>query len=268
MRHLMAILLFSIGLLTAANAQQLLTAQAQGMGGQSVFLQGESALFGNPAGLATMENWAAMAAFERRFLLADLDLLGAAAALPTRSGSFGLLVQRFGFEEFVQQKFALGYGRKLARHLLLGGQVDFWQTQIDEYGSTGTLSFELGLQARISEELVLGTHLINPAPVELAEGEDLPTIVRAGAAYQPSKNVTAAFELEKDVDFPLRVKAGVEYRAAPILQLRAGFSSNPGVFHFGLGLHLPKGLRVDTAMRYHQTLGMTPTVGLGYSPAD
>lgn len=264
MKYFISLIFFCFPL-SSIHAQQLLTPQAQALGGQSVHLTGTEALFGNPAGLAQLKSWTATAAFERRFLLADLNLMGAATALPTRSGTFSLAAQNFGFEEFRQQTLALGYGRKLSQRLLLGGQLDFYQTQIEEYGNSGLVSFNIGLQAIISEELTLGTQVINPAPVEVAAGENLPTVFRAGAAYRPSQNVMAAFELEKDVDFPLRVKAGFAYQAAEVLSLRVGFSSDPGQFHFGIGLNISENLIVDTAIRYHQTLGLTPSVGVTFN---
>lgn len=211
-----------------------------------------------------MEGVVAFAAFERRFVLADLDLMAVAVALPTRSGTFGLGVQNFGFEEFRQQKIGLTYARPLSKMLYLGGQINYFNTRIPEYGSNGSLTFDLGLQAEISDELVLGAFIGNPAQLEFAEGENLPTVMKFGASYLPSKKVNVGFELEKDVDFPLRVRAGLEYQAAEPLTVRTGFSSDPGTFHFGLGLRLANGLVVDTAMRYHQTLGLTPSVGLRF----
>jgi hypothetical protein len=85
-----------------------------------------------------------------------------------------------------------------------------------------------------------------------------------GLAYMPSGKASFALELEKDVDFPLRLKGGVEYRPVEPLFLRAGFGNNPSMVHFGIGLAIGTALNVDLASSYHQTLGLSPSASVSY----
>lgn len=246
--------------------QDLLTARSQALGGTATFAQNADAALANPAGLVGVENWFASASFERRYLLADLDFIGVAGGFSTASGSFGFAIEQFGFAEFKQQEISIGYGRKLSTKLSIGGKVKYHRIDINEYGSENAIGFELGLQARLSKELLIGTHLLNPIPTNRVSLDDFASIFRVGAAFIPTEKVMVGFELEKDIDFPVRVKAGVEYGATERFDIRAGFSSEMGQVHFGFGLDVSEQISIDTAIRYHQTLGMTPTFGLSMHP--
>ena len=233
-----------------------------GMGHATVALQSPVSLFSNQAGLVGLKKLAVVAAAEQRFLLSELQSVAVGAALPTRSGTFGLMAQSFGYEEFRQQKIGLSYARKLFSALAVGAQFDYFQTRIPEYGSRGTLSFEAGLQANISKNLLVGAHIFSPAQVELAEGENLPTILRLGIAWHVSEQLAVASEVEKHLDFPFRWKTGLSYQPVQSLYLRAGYASEPSMLYFGVGFAFGNGLQADMAGSFHQNLGFTPSAGI------
>ena len=95
------------GVFIGANARSV------ALGGGGVAFTGLSSLGNNPAGLADLTTWGTSVQAEQRFLLADLQLLSAAGALPTASGNFGVQINYFGFEGYNEQKIGLSYGRKL-----------------------------------------------------------------------------------------------------------------------------------------------------------
>lgn len=254
--------------LLVANAHaQVFTqgAKSAAMGNVGAIFKDEQSLLGNQAGLGAMENFAVLVAAQRRFMLSELDAVAAGVALPTRSGTFGLLVQNFGYSEFRQQKIGLAYGRRLFENFYAGASFDYFQTRIPEYGSKGAVSVQIGLQAQLSKQLLLGAHVANPGKVEIAEGDRLPTIFNLGLAWTPSPKTSLAIEVEKDIDFPLRAKGGIEYQAAKPLYLRLGVASNPTTAHFGLGILIKESIKVDVASSYHQVLGFSPSVGVGYA---
>lgn len=240
-------------------------ARSAAMGNVQTVFKDEQSLLGNQAGLGSLENYAVIVAVQRRFMLSELDAVAAGAALPTRSGTFGLLVQNFGFNAFRQQKVGLAYGRRLFENFYAGASFDYIQTRIPEYGSNGTVSVQIGLQALLSKQLLIGAHIANPAQVEIAEKDHLPTIFRLGLSWTPSSKTSLVFELENDLDFPLRAKGGIEYQAAQPLFLRVGFASNPTTVHFGMGLWLKEKIKLDVSSNYHQVLGFSPSLGLGYA---
>lgn len=220
-------------------------------------------LFVNPAGLANVEQFTALAVVEQRFLLRELRQLSAAAALPAGGGAFGLRVQYYGFELYNEQQAGLAYARRLSDAFRLGAQFIYYGNRIPTYGNRHLLTFQLGLQARLLPELTLGAALFNPLRLERSDdGELLPTHFALGMGYTPSPQLLLTLEAEKDIDFPLRLKGGVEYRIAPPLRLRLGAASNPTLFTFGFGLRLRRGIGIDVASSWHQFLGFTPGISL------
>ena len=126
------------------------------------------------------------------------------------------------------------------------------------------ITFEAGFLAELSEELLIGAHVYSPARLKLTEEENIPTILTIGLAYCPSPKVFVNIEAEKDIEYPTRVKAGVEYWLIPLLAVRAGVASNPTIASFGLGIEFDNGLSIDIGSYFHQLLGVTPAFGLSY----
>jgi len=236
-----------------------------GVGQATVAFQDVNSLLANQAGLAWVEKLSILAVAERRFSLSELNSVSAGVAVPVGLGTFGIVLNTFGFDEFRQQKIGLAYARRFAENFSFGAQFDYFQTRIPEFGSKGTLTFEAGVQARLNKEILVGAHVFSPAQVELVENENLPTIFRVGFAWQASEKAMLAMELEKDIDFKARVKGGLEYRVAEPFFLRAGFGTNPPTFHFGLGFQLNGNLNIDAASSYHQVLGFSPSAGASWS---
>jgi hypothetical protein len=238
--------------------------RSNGVANASVSFTDINSIFNNQAGLAELENVGFLLSTEQRFLISDLNNFGVGFAMPTNSGTFGVSIHYFGFEDFNQSKIGLTYARKLMEKLSVGIQFDMLSTQISEYGNTNLLTFEIGIQSELIENLLLGFHLYNPVKLEIIEDEYLPTILRAGATYTASKKLMLHAELEKDFDFPFIFKGGIEYELADDFWLRVGVHTNPTALSFGLGYQMKSGLRFDLASNYHQELGFTPSLGVGY----
>jgi len=239
-------------------------ARGAGMGNAALTFTDIHSIFANQAGLAFLKRASATTASERRFNLSDLSSFVAGLAIPTRSGTFGLGVHYFGFSAFNEQKIGLAYARKLLKTFSIGVQFDYLNTKIAEYGNKGVFTFELGLLMRISKNIRLATHLFNPARTKLNEGENLPTVFSFGGAYRPSEKVVLVVELEKEISFSARVKAGIEYQVQERVYLRTGISTEPTQASFGLGFKIKDGLKIDVASSYHQVLGYSPSAGLSF----
>jgi hypothetical protein len=243
-------------------------ARGLGMGGTGLNFHDINSAFSNPAGLAHLAQFSAMAAVENRFLTSEIQHLSAAAVIPAGGGNFGLTVQYFGFEGFNEQKVGLAYSRRLSEGISLGAQFFYFGNRIPDYGARHLLNFEAGLQAAILPSLHLAARVHNPVRQEITEGEFLPTLFETGLAYTPSEKLLIVLEMEKDIDFPARVKSGLEYRLAEPLRLRIGVASNPVSYGFGIGIELPGNIKIDVASNYHQILGFSPAFSLLYQRAD
>lgn len=259
------ILLFASLSLAAQNIQSpVIGARGAGMGGTGVVFSDINSAFSNQAGLANLDKISALAIAERQFLKSPINNVSVAVAYPSGFGTFALTLNNYGIEGYKEQKIGLAYARKLFDQLSIAAQFDYLNTSIPIYGSRGVFTFEVGLQAKLLDELSFGFHLYSPAQVELLEETTLPTIYTAGLAYTPSKKAYLTLEIEKDIDYPVRFKAGLEYRFVENFFFRTGIATQPTLVSMGVGLLLENGLLLDIATSYHQVLGISPSVGIGY----
>lgn len=266
MKNIVSFIFYFLPILMVAQHSQTPTSGAKGaaMGGVGATFTDINSAFGNQAGLAHIEEMSAIVFAERRFIESPINSLSAAFAYPVGFGTFGLSVNTFGVKNYQEQKIGLAYARKLFNNLSIGAQFDYLNTNIPLYGTRGAISFEVGLQAQILKNLELGFHLYNPLKVEIADDNFLPTIYKAGLSYTPSEKVLLTAEVEKDIDYIARFKAGVEYRFSDLFFMRTGFATQPTLISLGLGLALQGGLGIDVAASYHQILGVSPSVGVIY----
>ena len=234
-----------------------------GMGNTGVVNRDLTSVYSNQAGLAYLTSMQAGVFGSRRFMIADIDAVGAAFAYPTASGTFGLDVNYFGFEGFNEQSVGLNYGRKLFDKLAIGGKVLVNTTSIPEYGNASTFTFALGFYSRLLSNVHLAGHVFNPVRSKITTNETLPTNLRIGLTYFPSKKTTINLEAEQDLDYDMRIKAGVEYKMIEQLFLRLGAQTEPVQVSFGIGFELDY-LKIDVASMYHQVLGFTPGISIIY----
>ena len=234
------------------------------MGTTGVTFTDINSAFSNQAGLAFLENFTATLNGERRFLLDEIQSFSLGMALPTTSGTFGLTANYYGFDLFNEQKIGVSYSRKLFEQFAIGAQFDLLNTSIQDYENRAVVTFEVGFIAQLTEELNIGGHVYSPARLTLTEEEVIPTIFTVGVSYCPSPKVFVSVEAEKDIEYPTRVKAGVEYWLISPLAVRLGVASNPSLASFGLGFEFDNGLSIDIGTYYHELLGLTPAFGVSY----
>ena len=237
------------------------------LGGTSVAQCDFWSLCNNQAGTAWLMGVSAGLSFENRFLLKEIMYEQLGFALPLKAGTFGLIVHRFGNNQYSELKAGLSYARKFGKHFSVGVQLDYLRIQImDGYGNKNLLSCEIGLMYHADKHLSLGVQLLNPVPVKITEHplEQLPSTICIGLSYRFSDNFLTAVEAEKDLENPLTVRAGAEYHFAGPAFARIGISTSPGSFTFGFGLEFGK-LKFDIASGYHQALGFSPSGSIVYS---
>ena len=88
--------------------------------------------------------------------------------------------------------------------------------------------------------------------------------MRLGSAYNFSDKVLVTAEFEKNVEYDLRFKAGVEYEALKNFYFRAGMGTAPIEFTFGTGYDF-NFLQLDIGSAYHQILGWSPHISITYT---
>lgn len=241
-------------------------ARSTGVGNASVTFFDLWSIHHNQAGLAGLDSLAVGIYYQNRFLVNELSLKGAAVAIPIGPGTIGVSYNNFGYSQYSESKFALAYAMRFGPSLRAGVQLDYLQTKIGEgYGSQGAVAAEVGIQAKLIEDLWLGAHVYNVNRAKIGDygNERIPTILRLGLSYTFSKKLILAAETEKDIDLPASYKFGVEYQAIPQLALRGGVSTASTTAYAGIGIQLQR-FRIDIASSIHQTLGASPEIALTY----
>lgn len=219
--------------------------------------------FLNPATITYTSNLSAALSSERRFEDSGITQIGLSITKDLNSaGSVGLIVQQVGVESYNQTKIGITYARKLMDNLSVGAQFHTQQYRIDQYGSKSVFNASIGMMMDVNKEITIGLAVHNPFPMDLVGGEELPLTFILGADYRPSEKVTIFTEIEKDVDFPVIIKAGLEYLPVERVALRLGINSEPTSIHFGTGVHISKNIWIDIGLGYNQELGLTPGVGI------
>ncbi len=250
----------------AGNENPSIGARSSGMGNASVSFGDVWSAHHNQAGLGFVRDISAGAYYENRFLLKEISVKGGVVAVPIKAGTFGLAISNFGYSLYSENKYSLSFAKTFGDKLSFGVAMDYLTTKIAEgYGSKGVLAAEFGIQAKPLKGLTIGAHVFNPTRSKLADYNDerLPTIIRFGGDYNFSDKVTVALETEKDISQKAIFKAGIEYKPVKELYLRVGVGTNPTLTSFGFGINL-KNFKIDVSGNYHQTLGISPQLGLTY----
>ena len=223
--------------------------------------------FNNQAGLADIRHISAGIIYENKFLFKELGTKAGVFALPVNSGTFALSFSQFGFNLYNENKVGLAYAMPLGKNFNAGVQIDYLLTQLAEnYGKKGLFTFEIGLLAKLSEKIYVGTQIYNPLRVKLTENveERIPSYIRFGMTYIFSPVLNVIAELEKDINYKPLFKLGIEYEMIKNVYLRTGVANNPSVFSFGFGINM-KNLKIDFGTSRHNTLGYSPALSVSYT---
>jgi hypothetical protein len=219
----------------------------------------------NQAGIALMDKISAGIYYESRFTLKQLSTKSVAVVVPTGIGVIGATFSYFGYNQYNEMKVGLVYARSFGQYFRIGVQLDYLQTSLgNDYGSRGNITFELGIQSDVNENLTIGAWVFNPIQVRLADYADerVPAIFRFGIAWHFSDHFFATVEAEKNTAFrPLIVRGGLEYGFKERFFLRTGFSSGQEIFSMGFGFQI-KILRFDISAVMHQSLGFSPQASM------
>ncbi len=265
---IVTILFLFLGAYTSLEAQEVLSTHPGARGGTMGSIRSIHtdvlAMYGNEAGLGFATNLSFYASAERRANNEGLNFYSLASCLPTAFGSFGVLIEHFGFDLYNEQLVGLGYGRQVSEYLSVGAQFDYLQVKIPSYGQKSAVTVELGLLTKIGTRTQLGFHVYNPFDIRLVEEEPLPTIINLGVAYQPTHQVRVIAEVEKVGGQQENLKAGLEYQLVERFTFRLGVNTNPSLITFGVGYQMQNGMSLDVGSTVHQLLGISPLAGIGY----
>jgi hypothetical protein len=250
---------YATGELTPVGARQA------GMGRTSVAMIDFWGVMNNQAGIALFDRISAGISYENRFMLNKLSSKSLGLVVPTKMGVLGLSYQHNGFNLYNEQKAGLVYARSFAKYLRIGLQLDYLQTTLgDNYGKKGNVTFELGVQSDVSEQLTIGVWSFNPIRVKLADydSEKIQAIYRFGMRWKSSSKFSVTFEAEKNTFIkPVVLRGGFEYAIKDQFFIRAGTSSRAEIFTLGFGFK-SRLFIFDIGAIMHESLGFSTQASL------
>ncbi|WP_111612195.1 PorV/PorQ family protein [Algoriphagus yeomjeoni] len=240
-------------------------ARSQGMGNLRVHGMDTWSYFNNPGGLAKLESSEIAAGSDLRFGLKELSSVDLVGAWKVNAGTLGFGISRYGGKLFNQQSLGVAFANQLGI-VSVGGKLEWFQTQIEGFGSGSSVIFSLGGMAELSPNFSVGASISNLSRSKLSKYSEtrLPTGVSLGIFYTPISQLQIHLEVEKDIQIKPIVKAGIEYGIREWIFLRTGINSNPSRLFFGLGLR-SKSMSLDYAFGQNQALGITNHLSLGFA---
>lgn len=260
------ILLILLLFVNVSNAQFEFTdigARAVGLNGAYTSVSDNSlAIFYNPSGLGQMK-FREFSVFysPSPFGLKELSTAALTYAEPLKIGTFGIGIRTYGFDLYREIGISLSYGGNYKNRLFYGLNLNYYNLNIkDSYysdNSASSYSVDAGLMAYFTKFLRWGFFGRNISGSTIGTSkEKIPQVYRTGFSFLPREDLNLIIEAEKDVRYPLSVRAGIEYDLMDYVDLRAGIGSEPSTFTAGIGFSYNL-FQLDYALYHSVDLGLT-----------
>lgn len=222
----------------------------------------------NTAALARQKGFGAGVFAENRFAMKEMNHYSAAAAVETQQGNFGFQADYFGYSQFNEYQLGLAYGRPLGSLIDIGAQFNYYSYRVPAYNQNGTVTFQLGIISRLSEEVSVGIQIYNPVGGYLSKinEEKLASSYQFGIGYEPAENVIFSATLQKEEGKNLNLTGGIFYHFAEKFFARAGVRTEGNMPFAAAGVAF-NDLRLDLSVSHHAELGFSPGVMIIYQPA-
>ena len=237
-------------------------ARSWGMGNATVAVVDNYSVFNNPAGLGFLKENFASASYHARYNIAGLQTLSLSSNYNTKYVNVGIGIERFGDKLYSEQKLGLALAKSTNR-VSLGLKISYFQAAIENFASKNTLLTEFGIMTKFTSKVQMGFHAYNLTGAKLFASQRIPTVLRLGLSFAPSKQILLVTEAEKDIEQAMLIKAGLEYQIVNNFYLRTGITSKLNNAHFGFGFQ-SKQFVFDYAASTHSALGFSHHLTLSY----
>jgi hypothetical protein len=259
---ILALLLFVTGM-RSSGASVNADARSRSLALADAAITNDAAGWSNPAALAFLQRPCLQLSAENPWCMPELSCGSFSLCWPLKAGTFALSFSRYGGESFHEIRAGLSYGKSLGKKVKAGIGLDYLKIkQSGDYGDLYSVIPSLGIQILPVSGLAVALQVSNPAGQGYYPGGfmKLPTVAKAGLAYQPDPGILFCFDMHKESGYRTVYCGGIEYKFEKQFAFRIGISSSPGMqYTFGLG-YLGKRLRTDIALARHPVLGFTPAV--------
>ena len=224
------------------------------------------AIFNNFSAIVDSSDFNAIISSSNRFGLSDLTTV--ALGLHKRIGTlghFGLSITDYGFDEFSDQNVSIKYAKPLSSKLNISGEFGVNRISIEEFGSQTTVIYKLGLYTQLNKDLSFGVLISNPERISIEANTQIISALAIGIKYNVSKKARVFGEVSKEIEEDIDGRVGIEYLLHPKFCLQAGYSTLNGQSGFGFTYKISKTIILDSSVRYHSVLGLSPAISLKYT---
>lgn len=266
-KMIISIIAFFYSLLSIAQHDQYPAGtRLRALGDGTVALADRWSCFSNPAALGYVKEISAGIYFENRFNLKELNTGAFTFNLPLGHNHFNLNFYSFNNSViYTRQKIGIAYSLLLSGNLSAGVQFHLLRTDVEDYGNSLGFCGEFGLFYKPGKRISVGADIFNPTLSKYSDGsgERIPTVIKAGLAYQVSQQSFIIGEVLNSSTGGYSARGGVEYMYKSKLSLSMGIASAPFKACFGLGMRYNH-LRIGLSLQYMQALDATPGAGIDY----
>lgn len=261
---LIVLLIAKIG--NAQSISTLMGARAAGVGYASSGNIDNWSLFNNVGAIGSVTEMSAAAAYEIRALLPNANRMAFAFNAPIKWGVASVGVFRFGDHLYNEQVLATGFGNKFGI-ASLGIKANYIQYQASGFGTHSAFSLDFGGLAQLTDQLSIGAYITNLNQAKISTdyaSERLPTRLTAGLTFKPKENLFITTEIDKDIEYAVTWRTGLEYSFKEKFFVRTGFNLTPQAGFFGLGIK-KKRMKADYAIQFSSLLGASHQASVSYT---
>jgi hypothetical protein len=240
-------------------------ARQMGVGYTSSCLYDEWATFNNAAGLSKVKQSTAAFAYDALPSLRSFNRMAALVALPSKLMTTALGVFRFGDDLYNEQFVSAAFANKLGL-ASLGIRFNYIQYHAEGFGNLQAFTISFGGIAELTKAIHVGAQItnLNQPIINRQTGEKMQTLMSLAVAINPSDKIILTSEVQKDLNFKILWKTGLEYKFYKKFAARTGMNLNPQAAFFGFGWK-SKRLTLDYGLKYNPLLGNNHQATVAFS---
>ncbi|MFP8489060.1 hypothetical protein ACKGJO_08145 [Gracilimonas sp. Q87] len=248
------LVLFSV----PVHGQIIMGAKGLGMGQATMGVHDyQWAIFANPAMMSKRQTTVGFYGL-RNYGFTELTDMAAAATVPTKFGVAGFGFHRYGDDLYNEMRVRVAYKNEWQLlHFAITGNYNHISFG-GNYGSGGALGVDVGIAAELTEDLWIGARSTNVNKPKYPDiNEELPRDIIIGFTYSFNEIALFAFDVAKDVRFPVSYRGGIEVHIFEGLLGRVGVTTEPLSYSGGFG-YGQEMWGINFAVQKHELLGFSP----------
>ncbi len=179
----------------------------------------------NPSSLISSDRVKMTLAYENRYFTRELSDACVAVSVPTPYLHVAAAYNFFGYDEYHEMMAAVTVARKFGP-VAVGVEFDYFNMRLSHLdGYRHTFTAQVGMQAWITPDLVLGARIFNPIFSKVRyenEVRKIPVLMQVGVSYTFISDLDVLAQISYTLNGGVDWAVGMEYRIFDALLVRAG----------------------------------------------